>query len=289
MKVEAQGIFIETKRGYRIAAQKFSSKKEIQKTLVISSATGVLQKFYSKFASFFAEQGFVVYTFDYRGIGTSGSSIYELKNTAVTLTDWAQNDQAAVVAFAKKAHPNAALILVTHSLGGQLVGLNPNYHMLDKVILVGSQSGYWRYFPGFQKLKMWAFWYLAIPVMTTIFGYFPAKKLGLFENLPKNMVYEWAKWGRQSAYMMPFKDDPSNYFSAIDVPILSLSFPNDPFAPKKTVDWLSDQYENAKLTRVHYQPENNEKQPGHFGFFKPAFEESLWKKSLKWILNDTFK
>ncbi len=289
MKIEIQEIIITTKKGYPIAACRFSSENDIQKTLVISSATGVLQKFYSKFASFFAAQGFIVYTFDYCGIGKSGSSIAELKKTDVNLTDWGQNDQAAVVAFAKNEHPHTELILVTHSIGGQLVGLNPNYYLLDKVIMVASQTGYWRYFTGFHTPKMWLFWYVVIPFLTPLFGYFPAGKLGLFADLPKNMVYEWAKWGKQKEYMMPFYKKQAYFFGTIQTPILLLSFPDDIFAPKKAVDWLSDQYKKARITRVHYRPENEGKQPGHFGFFKPAFQEPLWELGLQWILKGTWK
>ncbi len=289
MKVEVQEIMIPTKRGYPIASCKFSSEKDLQKTMVISSATGVLQKFYSKFASFYANQGFTVYTFDYHGIGKSGSSIAELKKTDVDLTDWGQNDQAAVIAFAKDHNPDAELLLITHSIGGQLVGLNPNYQLLDKVIMVASQTGHWTYYKGIHKPKMWLFWYVVIPVMTSLFGYFPAKKLGLFENLPKHMVYEWAKWGKHKEYMMYFYDKQTYFFDAIKIPMLFLSFPDDILAPRKAVDWLSDQYKSAAITRVHYRPETGGKQPGHFGFFKPEFQESLWKTSMQWILKDSFK
>jgi len=289
LEVEIQEIIIATKRGYPIVAQKFSSENDMKKTLIVSSATGVLQKFYSKFASFFATKGLVVYTFDYSGIGKSRSSISELKQNDVDLTDWGQNDQAAVVSFAKDQNPNAELILIVHSIGGQLVGLNPDFHKLDKVIMVASQTGYWKYFKGMHKPKMWLFWNVAIPFLTTFFGYFPAKKLGLFENLPKNMVYEWAKWGRQKEYMMSFYDRETYFFDAIKIPMLFLSFPDDIFAPRKAVDWLSDQYKVARQTRIHYRTEKEEKQPGHFDFFKPAFQEPFWEGSLQWILNGSFK
>lgn len=289
MKVEVQEIMIATERGYPIAAHRFSTENDIQKSLVISSATGVLQKFYSKFASFFAAQGFVVYTFDYCGIGNSGSSLSELKKNNVNLSDWGQNDQAAVVAFVRKDNPDAELTLIAHSIGGQLVGLNPNYHVLDKIIMVASQTGYWKYFKGIHKPKMWLFWYVVIPVLTSLFGYFPAKRLGLFENLPKNMVYEWAKWGRQKEYFMHFYNRKTYFFDALKIPILFLSFPDDIFAPEKAVDWLSDQYNNARITRVHYRSEKERKQPEHFGFFKPAFQETLWKQSLHWIQKGTWQ
>ena len=287
MKVEEKVIAITTPLGHSITAFKFYSKNTIKKTLVISSATGVLQHYYFKFACFFAIKGFVVFTFDYKGIGKSGSSTSDLNKTVTDLQDWGRNDQAAVVSSAKKEYPNSDLTLVTHSVGGQLLGFNPNYHLVDKVILVASQSGYWKFFKGFHQPKMWLLWHAIIPILTPVFGYFPARKLGLFENLPKNMVYQWAKWGKQKEYLMHFYTKETYFFEKIKVPILCYSFSNDAFAPRKTVDWMAHQYKNAKVKRIHYQSENGEREVKHFGFFKSDFQEPFWEQTLKWILNET--
>lgn len=285
MEVQLKESRLRTSNGYPIAVTKFFSNTPSEHSLVISSATGVLQKYYSNFASFCASKGVVVYTFDYAGIGKSNSSIQELKKYTGNLVSWGQNDQAAVVALAKEEYPDASLTLMTHSVGGQILGFNPNHGLIDKVIMVASQGGYWKDFEGYHRTKMWLFWYVIIPLFTPLFGYFPSKKLGLFENLPKNMVYEWASWGRKSAYMMHFKN--SDYlFDKIKLPILSWSFPKDFYAPEKTVDWLAEQYKNAQIKRVHYA-EEKQRQPGHFGFFKTAFKELLWEQNLHWIFNDS--
>ena len=270
--------------GKTIAVSKFFSTTPSKNTVVISSATGVLQKYYSRFASYYASKGVIVYTFDYSGIGKSISSINELKKHTGNLKDWGQLDQASVVALAKKENPDSILTLITHSIGGQILGFNTNHHLLDKVILVASQSGYWKDFKGQHRIKMWAFWNILIPFFTPIFGYLPTKKLGLFENLPKNVVYEWASWGKKKDYLMHFRDEHF-HFHNIKTPILSWSFPKDSFAPKKTVDWLAEQFKNAQVTRIHF-PKEEPKQPGHFGFFKPAFRELLWEQNLNWILTN---
>ena len=96
-----------------------------------------------------------------------------------------------VVAFAKNANPDATITMITHSIGGQLLGFNASHKLTDKVILVASQTGYWKEFKGIHSLKMLFFWHVAIPVLTPIFGCFPSIKMKLFENLPKQMVYEW--------------------------------------------------------------------------------------------------
>lgn len=285
MEVQVKELSIQTENGHHIAVSKFFLKTPSNHAIVISSATGVLQKYYSHFAGFCASKGVAVYTFDYSGIGKSISSTAALKKHSEDLKSWGQQDQASVIVLARKEHPDAVLTLITHSIGGQLLGFNPKHHLLNKVIMVASQSGYWKDFKGFHRLKMWSFWHFLIPAFAPLFGYFPAKKLGLFENLPKNVVYEWASWGKKEEYMMHFKN--ADYlFDKVRLPMLSWSFPKDSFAPIKTVDWLAKQYENAQITRMHY-PEEKQKQPGHFGFFKPDFKELLWEQNLNWILTNS--
>lgn len=282
--METKEISITTGNGHSLSATRFSGSESIQKIIIISSATGVLQGFYRKFASHFAFAGYTVFTFDYHGIGKSGGEIEKLKNNTTGLKSWGSTDQAAVIAYVKIQYPNHELTLITHSVGGQLLGFNPNYALIDKVVLVASQTGYWKYFKGWHHIKMWLLWYVIIPVLTPIFGYFPAKGLGLFENLPRNMVYEWAKWGRQKDYLMHFHNEHEYFFDKIKIPLLSFSFPADHFAPKETVDWLTNQYTNAKVEREHYVPSNDKLYKlKHFGFFKEEFKDTLWIKTDEWI------
>lgn len=282
--VTTRELHIQTSSGYDIAVTRFEPPNAIRKTLIISSATGVLQGFYSKFATHFASLGYTVYTFDYSGIGKSGSGIGALKENDSSLRGWGRVDQAAVVDYARHQHPIDSLIMVTHSVGGQVLGFNPHYASLDKIIMVASQSGYWKYYKGIHLPKMWLFWYILIPVATSMAGYFPAKRIGLFENLPKKMVLEWRKWGKEKHYMMAFRDSAAYFFDKIRVPLLSLSFPNDPYAPPKAVDWLAEQYSNAQRERIHYVPDEKDiPHLRHFGFFRARFKETLWKMIDEWI------
>jgi predicted alpha/beta hydrolase len=79
LEVHVKELEILTTEGHQLFLVKFFSKNSINQIIVISSATGVLQKYYSKFAQFFATKSFVVYTFDYHGIGNSGTPTSALK------------------------------------------------------------------------------------------------------------------------------------------------------------------------------------------------------------------
>lgn len=289
LTVQTETIEIPTRGGRFVGAIKYCAHSPIEQTIVISSATGVLQHYYSRFAHFFASKGFVVYTFDYSGIGASNGNIETLKALKSDLRSWGNIDQAAVVAHAKQEYQDHSITVIAHSIGGQILGFNTNHTHIDRAVLVASQTGYWKQFKGIHRLKMWVFWYMLIPLLTPIFGYFPSRKLGLFENLPKKMVYEWASWGRKKAYMMQYKNKTDYFFDRFKIPILSLSFHNDPFAPRSAVDWLAMVYANGKLTRVHHDRTDKERNAGHFGFFKSAYQEPFWEQTYQWILNKTYQ
>ncbi|GAB5472345.1 MAG: alpha/beta fold hydrolase [Maribacter sp.] len=289
MTVQIERIAIPTAHGTPLGVTKYSSPKHKERTIVVSSATGVLQQYYSKFAQYFASQGFIVYTFDYSGIGESLVSTKSLSTFEGDLKSWGSIDQATVIDYAKYEYEHHTITLIAHSIGGQLLGFNTNYRLIDKAVLVACQSGYWKEFRGIHRYKMWLFWYFLIPGLTPLFGYFPAKKLGLFENLPKRMVYEWASWGRKEAYMMHFENKTDYFFDAFKIPILSLSFHEDPFAPQNTVDWLARVYTNSKVTRVHHDKTPQERSAKHFGFFKSAYKEVFWERTHQWMLNNTYQ
>ncbi|WP_340202164.1 alpha/beta fold hydrolase [Ascidiimonas sp. W6] len=274
---------LKTSLGHVLHVVKYKGQSK-KASFVISSATGVLQKYYHNFALHLQQEGYTVYTFDYYGIGDSGGNEKDLKENTVTLSDWSKIDQASVIEFAKKQTPDRKIYLVTHSIGGQLFGLNPNHHMVDKVLMVASQSGYWRYYKGIHYPKMWLFWHALIPSLTPLFGYFPSKKLGLFENIPKNVAYEWMRWGKHPCYMLGHLSNDAHFFDKIKIPIKILTFPRDIYAPVAAAKWLGLQFQNAQVTHQHIIPEiENLPEIGHFGFFRTKFKDSLWKGTIDWF------
>lgn len=274
-------IEIESKNKYSIFATQFLPKNSNSKSIVISSATGVLQSYYSQFATHFCNLGFAVYTFDYSGIGLSHSK--NIKTNTSNLYDWAAN-QASILLFANTQNPTHKIILITHSIGGQLIAFNKNIKLVDTIITVASQSGYWNMFPGLQKIKMLLFWNLLIPIATPLFGYFPARKLKLFENIPKQVTYQWRNWGNKKDYFLSNAKKEDLVLESITCPMLVLSFPNDDFAPKPTVDWLEKLFINAEVDRQHIEPKAlNIADVGHFGFFRKRYEHSLWLMAEQWI------
>lgn len=246
------------------------------KILIIASATGVKQEFYKSFATFISSQGITVITFDYLGIGRSlNQPIKELKNNA---SDWGRNDLEAVIHFANTSYPNAEKILLGHSIGGQLVGLAKSSLTLNKIILVAAQSGYWKYWKGIGRIKMWFNWHVLFPLLLNIFGYLNSKKLSGMENLPKHVANQWRNWGKQQDYIISDKSILATFFKKISCDITAFSIEGDEFAPKAAVDWMTSIYAGTNKKSIHLKPVDFKvSKIGHFGIFKPKFQETIWQ------------
>lgn len=245
------------------------------KIMIIVSAAGVLQSFYKKIAEFFQNNSISTITFDYAGIGKSLHG--NIKNENSSLVNWGNRDLEAVIKYTIETFPNHKIILLGHSIGGQLIGLTPSSYMADKIILVATQSGYWRFWKGVDKIKMWVNWYLLVPALTKVFGYLPSKKMSRMENLPKNVAEEWAKWCRSSDYLFASCSYNNLHFDGIKCKLTSISIDDDFFAPKKSVEWLTAKFSNASIKSLHLFPENFKTlKIGHFSLFTEKFKDSLW-------------
>ncbi|MDC8103595.1 alpha/beta fold hydrolase [Chryseobacterium sp. PTM-20240506] len=275
-------VEIKTNEGYPVSAHIYEVP-DSKNILIISSATGVKQSYYKKFAQFLSDHGVSVITFDYLGIGESlKKPIQKLNNGA---SDWGKTDLHAVTEYTKKNYPDQNIILLGHSIGGQLIGLSSSSTEAGKIILVAAQSGYWKFWKGFQKYKLWTYWKAMFPLLISFFNYLPSKRISGMENLPKNVAKQWGKWCLSPNYLFDHIPKQDLFFKNITTPLISVSIEDDHFAPRKAVDWLSKKYERADLTRIHLVPKDfNTDTIGHFGIFREQFKDNIWPLFLREII-----
>jgi predicted alpha/beta hydrolase len=258
---------LETPLGHCLSVSVFEPKEQAKAALMICSATGVKQSLYYKFAQFLSTQGYIVYTFDYAGIDLSKPDSLKRFNTSAS--DWANNDIESVLKMIKAKHSDIPLLALGHSIGGQLLGITPSNNQLDGIILVAAQMGYWKMWSGVQKYSMAFLWYVLMPISIKLNGYFPGKLLGSSEDLPKDMAMEWNSWCRSPNYLFDRVDGADEMYNKVCVPLYSISAEDDKLAPQNVVDWISQRYQNAVVTRIHLTPkELNLKSIGHFGYFR---------------------
>ena len=108
-----------------IIGRMFVPQGEPIAAVLIVSAMGVKQQYYASFASWLSEQGYLVATFDYRGIGLSHMG--SLRGYHADIMDWAQLDCAAMVKTVAAAVDRKPLYWLGHSLGGQIFPFLPEW------------------------------------------------------------------------------------------------------------------------------------------------------------------
>ncbi|HUQ75382.1 MAG TPA: alpha/beta fold hydrolase, partial [Burkholderiales bacterium] len=250
-----------------------------ERAALILPATGVPQSYYAKFASYLAGRGFSVLTFDYRGIGRSLSG--DIRKLGARMQDWALLDAAAALAFLSARKVS----IVGHSFGGQALGLLPEPERIAAALIVGSQSGYWRNWPALGQAWMWPATHFALPGVANLLGYFPAKRLGFGEDLPKGVALQWASWCRHPRYLVGALGVEDAY-ARLRAPLRAYAISDDPFAPLRAVEALAALYPNCPWeTRKVVPRELGVKSLGHFGFFRERFRDSLWRESANWLEN----
>ena len=272
-------IEIPTRDGFSLSARLFPGLGRT--VLLVSAAVAVPQRFYEKMARHFQGQGYSVLTFDYRGIGDSGPGRAGLRGFDATLSDWALEDQRAVLLWIRKQLNPEFLFLLGHSFGGQVAGLNSEVTRIDGMVTVCSQSGYWRLQGGNESWKVWFHVYWTFPLLCWVLGYLPWSWFAKGADLPKQAVLQWAAWCRHPEYLFGDSSLPVERYRSFAAPILAFSVDDDDWGTAKSVDKLMSRYPTVE--RRHLIPEQLGLQRiGHNGFFREESRQ-LWDLVFEWF------
>lgn len=265
--------------GYAVAARFFAPEIEPRAAVLLAPALGVPQRFYAPIAEWLAREGFLVATFDYRGIGRSRRS--SLRRLRVDLRDWARLDCGAVLQSLEERSEGAPLIWVGHSLGGQILPFVPGVERLSRAITIGTGSGYWRENALPLRRYVWMLWYVLMPAATWLCGYFPGKRLRMIGDLPKGVALQWRRWCLHPEYAVGAERDARHRFAAVRAPVTAVSFTDDEFMSEQNTASLHAFYVNARVTRKRLAPADvGLRRIGHFGFFREAHCDQLWRPHL---------
>jgi predicted alpha/beta hydrolase len=257
-----------------------------QSAVLIAPAMGFKQSFYRHYAAYLAEQGFVVLTLDYRGIGASLNR--RLWGYDASLADWGGQDIQAALGWLKRHYPTYRLHVVGHSIGALLLGLAQYNQRVDSLLGIAPPNVYWGNWSMHQKPMIVAFWYGLLPLSTFAAGYFPAPMFKLGERLPKGVALDWARAGRHpQALRGVYATSEHNHYDDFRGALLCYSFEDDFLAPQKSVENFMPLYPNAQPSQHQHITLAAVQQPklGHHGFFHPRLRDSLWTQSAAWLLH----
>jgi len=260
--------------------------------VVFAGGGGIPAKRYRHFASFLASSGIPVLTFDYRGIGQSRPR--SLRGFRATAEDWSECDCGGAIAWMRGRYPHAKLTGVAHSIGSLIIGGAPNVGEFSKLVFVAAHTGYYGDYSRRNRLPMAFLWHGVMPVLTRLFGYFPARLLGLGEDIPAGMALQWA--ARRTPDLRPEATDPEASraramlarFGEIKIPIFALSFADDAFATEAGARRLLAVYPGVAARYECVNPASvGLSDIGHFGFFRRDANERLWPLVLADLRADT--
>lgn len=263
-----------------IVARFFRPEAAPRGAVLLVPAMGVAQDFYTRFAEWLSAHGYVVATFDYRGMGLSAAA--DMRQVTIDILDWARDDCAAMIDAVCAEAPGVPLFWVGHSLGGQILPFVPNRARIAKAVAIAAGSGYWRENAAPLKRKAWFFWFFAVPVAVRLFGYFPGGRLGMVGDLPLAVVRQWKRWCMHPEYAVGAEGERAReLYAAVDTPIVSLSFTDDEMMSARNTESMLGFYSGAPVRSKRLAPADiGERRIGHFGFFRSQFADSLWRSHL---------
>jgi predicted alpha/beta hydrolase len=234
---------------------------------------GVPTALYRRFARYIASRGIPVLTFDYRGVGASRPT--SLRGFHATAQDWGEKDIGGAITELARRFPNTELVCVTHSIGTLLMGAAQNVAALRRFVFLSPSTGYLGDYRLGQRLGMFALWHGVMPLVTLMCGFFPGRRLGLGEDLPKAVALQWARSRRPEEWATSQRVTLS--FNAARGRVLVIAPSDDGFATLPAVNRLLALYPNLSSTKSFLAPRDLAiDKIGHFGLFRRDRVADIW-------------
>lgn len=258
--------------------------KRPEGSVIINPATGVLARYYHRYAQFLTRHGFDVLTFDYRGIGQSRPN--QLRGSGYRWREWGEQDFDAAVRWLAANRRNGSLMVVGHSIGGFLPGLAESAGKIDRMLTVGAQYAWWGDYMPRRRLGLFAKWHIAMPVVTALYGYFPGRRLGWLEDLPAGVANEWSFRRRRFELNHPRaeREDVLRRMAAVSAPILAVVVSDDELGTVPAIRRALGYYTGAQRATVLLKPADlGRDKIGHFALFHDSHMAGFWTDTLSWL------
>lgn len=264
---QPQALALTTRGGARLAAHYFAPAGAPRASVVIGPAMGVPARVYHAFAAHLAQSGHAVTTFDYQGIGASLDR--PLRGHPATVSHWFSEDYPVAIAHARAALPDVPLYLLGHSLGAQIPGLLPDLAAIDGLLGIATGSGYWRTTQPSIRRKFPLLAYAVGPVAMAIAGYFPGRRLGIFDDVPAGAMRQWTGWCHHPEYCAGIEPGARPASARARFPVHYLSFTDDEFMTTAGTEAMLACYTAAPRRHTRVAPaEWGVQRIGHFGLFR---------------------
>lgn len=227
-------------------------------------AMGVRAEYYEVLADVFADEGFNVALADLRGNGTS--SVRPSRRTSFGYADILEMELPAIVDAVREEFGTEQVMLVGHSLGGQMALLfsATASQRVSHTVLIASGSSWYRRVPGLRS----AGWFLGVQLMfaiTLLWGHFP-RWVPFAGQEARRLIRDWCFEAMTGRYRV--SRSTVDYESALaesTVPTLFVTIAGDPYVPRTCTEHLAGRLAAAKVAYEEISPERLRLgKPDHF-------------------------
>lgn len=265
-----------TEDRFTLSAHIFEPEHSSQKILLVNSATGVKQQIYFSFAQYFAEKGFTVITYDYRGIGLSKPE--KMRGFESSMRTWGTQDYKAITNYIRITFPDHQKFCLGHSVGALILGMNKDSEIFKEFIFVGTQNAFVGDLKFKTKIEAYIGFGIIQPLTTTLLGYFPANWFRLGESLPSGSAFDWRTLILNKKSTNKLLENIDDFSRNLTQNVLVIRAEDDAWLTEKGVkSLLENTYPNLKPTyRLVKTSESEKGEIGHINFFR-SYNKELWK------------
>ncbi|MEM6296501.1 MAG: alpha/beta fold hydrolase [Myxococcota bacterium] len=247
--------------------------------IVVAPALGVRASYYRALSEGLRKAGFATAAVDLPGLGQSPVR-------ARRGVDWGYDDVIAHYAAACRAlrqlRPDTPLVLLGHSIGGQ-VGLmlsGTGVDGLEGVVIVASGCPWWKTWDGLEAWRIRAATWTCGALARTL-GVFPGDKVGFGGRDAKTLITQWAHAAQTGHYRLDSFDGDA-LLARPGPPVLAIRVEGDAWVPERSMQLalgrMTDRDVRTELWRDAPHGGNHNRwpsEPGHVVRRVAAFADDL--------------
>jgi predicted alpha/beta hydrolase len=237
-------------------------------------------------AALFAASGYRTVAFDFRGHGESGPEARS--GGSWSYDDLVRADLPAVVACARARSPRLPVVVVGHSLGGNVALAGQGLGVLGADALVVVATNMWtkRHEPSRRR------WIAKRAVMEALDlacrrrGYVPARALRFgSDDEPARYIAALSRCVRQGRWTSDDgRDDYGALTSRVDVPVAAISSEGDRlFCLPACAERMVERVRGPRLVERVTRSDDGSAPPGHMGLVTSVRVREVYRKVIAWL------